>query len=276
MDEHNVRIWSAAKAAYVTPADVFAAARDADYVLLGEKHDNPLHHRLQAAVIDHLAPGARAVAFEMLPEDLQGRVDAYFTAGGDAARFGEAVSWSALHWPAYAIYAPVVTATVAKGYAVKAADIPRPLLADVRARGVAAVDPAWADEVGLTAPLPATAQADLEATIVKSHCGHVPPGMLSKLVFVQRLRDARLAWNLSRASQGVLIAGAGHAHENAAPFYLERLRPGAKVIKIAFVEGAPESLRDVEGFDYLWPTETVDSEDPCEKYRESLERMKAR
>ena len=46
-------------------ADI-AAARD--FVLLGEKHDNPDHHRLQAWMIDALVARGRrpAIAMEML------------------------------------------------------------------------------------------------------------------------------------------------------------------------------------------------------------------
>src|SRR4051812_674712 len=42
------RVWDVKNATFITRDALWAKLVTADYVLLGEKHDNPDHHRLQA------------------------------------------------------------------------------------------------------------------------------------------------------------------------------------------------------------------------------------
>lgn len=271
----DASVWDARAQAYITPAAATAAMRRADYLLLGEKHDNPAHHRLQASLIDAFGGAATetAVAMEMLPEDRQSAVDTFFAAGSTVGAFAAAVSWSALGWPPFAMYAPIVSAAAARGYPIRAADVSRERLRAVHHAGEAAVPVTWATTVGLAAPLPATDQAALERTIDEAHCGYAPKAMLPRLVFTQRLRDATLASNLAKSPRGVLIAGAGHVQAAGVPRYLARLRPGADVVGVVFFEGSAEDARDVDGFDYVWPTAPSDDEDPCVKFRDDLRKM---
>ncbi|HEY3190091.1 MAG TPA: ChaN family lipoprotein, partial [Solirubrobacteraceae bacterium] len=62
------RIWDVAARRFVDEPTVVAAITRARYVLLGEKHDNPDHHALQARLLRALTAAGRrpAVAFEML------------------------------------------------------------------------------------------------------------------------------------------------------------------------------------------------------------------
>ena len=57
---------------------VAARAQSAEVVYLGELHDNPQHHAIQARVLETLlAAGARpALAFEMVPETRQAALEA--------------------------------------------------------------------------------------------------------------------------------------------------------------------------------------------------------
>jgi hypothetical protein len=67
------------------------------------------------------------------------------------------------------------------------------------------------------------------------------------------------------------------------PAYLGRSAPTARAASLAFLEVGRERA-DPEGyaarfesrlpFDYVWFTPAVDDEDPCEKFRKSLERLR--
>src|SRR5262249_55513159 len=52
----------------VAPEAVMLALADADYVLLGEQHDNPAHHELEAEIVRRLIAAGRrpALVMEML------------------------------------------------------------------------------------------------------------------------------------------------------------------------------------------------------------------
>ena len=49
-------IWQPASGSKVDARSLFAALTRADFVLLGEQHDNPDHHRLQAEAVAALYP----------------------------------------------------------------------------------------------------------------------------------------------------------------------------------------------------------------------------
>ena len=91
------RIWDVAAARFVGAVDLYASMSQATFVVLGENHDNPDHHVLQARVLAALVAAGRApaVAFEMLDTSQQPALDAYVREHpGDAAGLGDAVGWT--------------------------------------------------------------------------------------------------------------------------------------------------------------------------------------
>src|SRR5687768_4939373 len=61
------RIWDVASGEFIDRPTLIMRLARAEFVLLGEKHDNPDHHRLQAEVVRGLIAAGRrpAVGFEM-------------------------------------------------------------------------------------------------------------------------------------------------------------------------------------------------------------------
>ena len=107
------------------------------------------------------------------------------------------------------------------------------------------------------------------------------------MIVAQRARDAQMAEALltvPTSGGAVLIAGNGHVRNDyGVPAYIRRLDPGTRTVSIALLEVDGERTT-VERyadrfsgrfpFDYVWFTPAVDDEDPCEKFRKSLERLK--
>jgi uncharacterized iron-regulated protein len=92
------RIWDPRAARFVDEAALAAAVASADFVLLGETHDNPDHHLLQARLLAAIVAAGRrpALAFEMLTADQQAAVDAALArAPKDPDALAEAVAWKA-------------------------------------------------------------------------------------------------------------------------------------------------------------------------------------
>lgn len=278
------RVWASGARDYVTPEALVVALRAAPYVLLGEKHDNPDHHGLQAWVLDGLlADGSHsAVAFEMLNDDVTGALANLESPS--AEEVARAVGWDASGWPSFELYAPVFDAALSAGARLVAAHPDRQTLRGVMTDGIAGWPASRRVRLGLDQPLPAAAQAALAEEIRVTHCGHAPPGLVVAMSRAQSVKDAWMAWRLAEAAAdgkgGVLIAGAGHVRrDRAVPFYLKVHDP-RPVATVAFVEvdearRAAADYADLAAhFDYLWFTPRVDDMDPCARFQAQLERMR--
>ena len=119
---------------------MLAALADADIVFLGEQHNDPVTHRLEAAVLEGVArrrSGPIVLALEMFERDVQVPLDAYLAGSKSEAEFLDA----ARPWPNYpSDYRPMVEFARAKGWPVVAGNVPRRLASVVSRRGLIALD----------------------------------------------------------------------------------------------------------------------------------------
>ena len=123
----------------VAPSAMHDAIAGADVVFVGERHDDPVAHRTELAVLEELGRRGRRVvlALEMFERDVQPLLDAYL-----AGRATEAeLLAGARPWPNYAAdYRPLVELARARGWPVVASNAPRPLASLVARGGLAALD----------------------------------------------------------------------------------------------------------------------------------------
>ena len=70
-------IWQSDAGRFVSVEELAAALDSSRMVLLGEKHDNPDHHRLQQNILAYLLAGDQvsSVAFEMMDSEFDSRID---------------------------------------------------------------------------------------------------------------------------------------------------------------------------------------------------------
>jgi uncharacterized iron-regulated protein len=243
-------------------AEVPQAARDADVVVLGEQHDNPVHHQRQAEWTDILAP--KALVFEMLT--LQQAVRANFD-WADQAALDATIDWSQNGWPSFDMYFPIFNA--ARGATVYGALVPRDELRSWLEDSI--LNHPIAGPFGLDQPLPPDEQAAREALQAEAHCGALPEEMLPVMVDAQRLRDAALADATLRALQAtggpvVVITGNGHARGDwGVPALLARAAPNVTV----FALGQGEDGADVTGtFSLTLDAPSPERTDPCEAFKQ--------
>jgi uncharacterized iron-regulated protein len=260
------RIWDVAAGRFVDVDAMVADLRGADFVLLGEKHDNPDHHRLQALLVRELAPVA--VGFEMLDVD-----DAVGEATS-ADELAEAAAWAESGWPAFDLYRPVFDATYGAGARVLAAHPTRAQVRQAMSEGIEALGAEVTEGLRLERPLTDEARGALADEIVASHCGHASPEIVDKMITAQVLKDAFMARSLAEAGgPAVLIAGGGHTRlDRGVPHYLDGTVRSVQLVEAVGGEEAPTAYD--EGGSYLWFTPRVDEEDPCEKFRAQLEAMR--
>lgn len=267
---------------------------EATFVLLGEKHDNAEHHRLQARVLnDMVAAGRRpGVALEMVSVDLEPALAELFSAEAPSPdEFRRAVRWDDSGWPPWALYEPVVVVALRARLPIVAGDLDPAWIEKIQDTGAAGLPAELRAHLALEAPLAPEQHEALVHDIVEAHCGHAPESLLELMVEVQRARDAQLARatvDAGRRTDGegaVLIAGAEHVRtDRAAPAHLARWAPDAAVASVAFLEVLPEYTNPAEDlaarygtpppFDYVLFTPRVDDADSCERFEKQLRRLK--
>ncbi len=240
------------------------AALTAQVVFLGEQHDNPAHHALQADWVEVLQP--TAIVFEMLTPEQTQAVTAENRGG--ATSLEAALGWEASGWPDFAMYFPIFEA--APEAAILGAAVPRDRVMAVMQEDLAGlVEPEVALRFGLDQPLAEDEQAAREDLQRVAHCDALPENLLPRMVSVQRLRDTSLAQaaldGLERYGPPVVvITGNGHAREDwGAPFLLAKAAPALSIFSLGQGEagGTPSG-----GFDFVVDGPAVDRGDPCDAF----------
>jgi uncharacterized iron-regulated protein len=284
------RIWDVAAGELIDSAALVDRLRHGRFVLLGEKHDNPDHHRLQAWLLRALVAAGRrpALGFEMFTLD-DGTAIARQLAEHptDAVGLAEAVNWQRSGWPAWAMYQPIAEAALEAKLPIIATNLAPATARALGQSGAAALEPVFAARYGLDRPLAPEVQAAMAQEIHAAHCGYAVEAQVNAMLLVQRARDAQMADNLAAAGQqdgAVLIAGAGHVRRDyGIPTYLASSTPEASVISVAFLEVSQDRLeptayvgrfgRPTFPFDYVWFTPRVDDDDPCVAFEEQLKKL---
>ena len=287
------RIWDVSSARFIDRQSLVTRLARADFLLLGERHDNPDHHLLQAELLRSLSALGRrpAVGFEMFGLDDASAIANHLAfAPNDAAGLGRAVNWNKTGWPDWAMYQPIAEAALQAKLRIVATNLPLASARKMSSDGLAALEPSVRRELGLDRPLSDAMFATMAADIRNSHCGYASEESVKAMVGVQRARDAQMAQSLIAAGDpdgAILVAGAGHVRNDyGIPVYLTAKAPAKQVISIAFLEvdnQKPEphnyALPDPNGrlpFDYVWFTARVDDENPCEKFKSQFEHLKMR
>lgn len=260
---------SRAGGAVIERDELLARLRAVRFVLLGEVHDNPHHHRIQAELVAKLARVVPppAVVFEMLDPERQDAIDAFRGEGGrDPDAFAARVAWSESGWPDFALYRPLFEVVLDAGLPIVAAGLPR-------GRSLAPDAPERSAGFGLDEPLPPRQQAERLDEMFAAHCGLLPREHLASMVELQRARDARLALALLRAAsdhgRAVLVAGNGHVRDDDTPALLERAGVARVAIaNVGLLEPGSDDDDRASRFDFRFVTPAAERDDPCESLRE--------
>lgn len=233
-------------------------------VIVGEIHDNPVHHAHQSIVIEAMRPAA--VVFEMLSAEDAAKVTEDLVGSEEA--LAAALGWAGSGWPDFSMYYPVFVA--AKEASIFGAEVPRDEARAAISDGVVVAFGTDADRFGLDRPLPEPEQALREAEQLLAHCDALPPEALPGMVAAQRLRDAVLARAVSDAHEAtggpvVVVTGNGHARNDwGVPRILAEAAPELDVLAIGQYE---EETPADPPFDLWLVTEAAEREDPCAAFR---------
>jgi uncharacterized iron-regulated protein len=272
------RLWDGNRQAFASEQDLRAQLLNADFVLLGEVHDNPIHHARQREWLEWIAASGKRplIALEQFDTEQQRAIDAVW---GNPSSSLDAVfataQFDARGWDRN-FYAPLIAIARRHAWPLAAANLSRTRARAVASGGFMALDAGEADRLGLERLWDDGKEAALAREIGEAHCGALPDSMLRGLVRAQRARDAVMADTLARAGPGgaVLIAGDGHVRRDyGVPLYLEAYRPAARIVAIGQIEveagkSSPRDYAVTVGatgpiYDYVLFTPPAKRADPC-------------
>ena len=258
------RVYDTRRGAFSDFEVMLADVAAADVVLVGEQHDDPNTHRLEAAILQGLSRRGTAatVSLEMFERDVQGAVDAYLASRTDEPAFLAA----SRPWPRYATdYKPLVDLAIASRWPVVAANVPRKYASMVAKAGLSALEslpPAERAHIAREIQCPLDGYFDRFAETMNSH---PMPGAdkqpeaerratSERYYFAQCIKDETMAESIgsaveSRAGRpGAVVHYNGAFHTDFGAGVAERVRrrlPSKRVVVI--------SILPVENLDNLAP-----------------------
>ncbi len=248
-----------ASAAEITLDDLTQIPK-ADVIILGEVHDNALHHQGQAKAIQAIQPSA--VVFEMLTPEQAAKITPALLE--DATALETTLNWQATGWPDFALYYPLFAAL--QGTNIKGAARPKSEVRRAFAEGAAAVFGEQSPRFGLTNPLPADQLITRINAQYDAHCAAMPREMMKGMVEAQRFRDAIFAETILAALKDhgapvILITGTGHGRTDwGVPALLRLAEPNLRITSLAFLETPIDANPP---FDLWLETKPAERPDPC-------------
>jgi len=232
----------------------------ADVMILGEIHDNPVHHANQALAVRAINPGA--LVFEMLSEAKALKITPGLLRSEMELR--DTLEWQDSGWPDFSMYYPVFAAL--ESAAVFGGDLDRRDVRRAVSQGAAAVFGGGAAIFRLDQALDDAEQSAREAGQMAAHCDTLPVQILPGMVEAQRLRDAAIARSVlaAMAESGgpvVVITGNGHARADwGVPRLLRYAMPELRILSVGQFETEPDGPVP---YDFWLVTDPTTRGDPC-------------
>ncbi|KGK82266.1 iron(III) ABC transporter [Stutzerimonas degradans] len=245
----------------LSAAQLVQQLAEADYVLVGERHDNPDHHALQLWLLQALAErrSQGSLLLEMLTPEQQpavARTQTQLRRGEPVEDLPTTLAWSP-GWP-WRLYGPLVSYALAQPFSLMPANLTRAEIGQIY-REV----PHLPDGESTRAEV---AEA-LRAQIVDSHCGMLPDSQVPAMLAVQQQRDRRMAARLLAAPKPtMLIAGGFHARRDlGAPLHLRDLG-GSGSVQVLMLAEVGERVAAQQA-NFVWYTPAQPARDYCEQMR---------
>ncbi|MGH1537987.1 MAG: ChaN family lipoprotein [Gammaproteobacteria bacterium] len=273
------KIWDTYKNAWLSTEQFENELLYYDYILLGEIHNHPDHHVLQARVINSLVASGKkpTVVMEMLSQQAWQEQPQQWS---KADELQELASMLNDGWP-WQLYAPILQSVVQHQLELFAGNVS----SDELHR--------WSNErsndnqIDLLSEYSYTADnfEVLKKNIVDSHCGHANQGFVSFMSRAQMQRDKIMAELLVEKELPVIfIAGSGHVRNDyAVPMQLRNNFAQNSYLTVAFVsvqEGEDDPQAYLQAvpdlYDMLYFTPGHTDQDPCEQFKKQLKNMQHR
>ena len=279
--------------AYLTDS-VQRRLSDMDIVVVGENHDNAIHHEIQLEVIQRLHHEGRLgqVIFEHLNE--QQAADFNQTTGCNPskecakAELNTLLQWQESHWPDFEMFYPIFVFLKDNNISVVAGHVDRKALMSLyQGKSPELISQENRQKIPLDKALPPDAEKALVERIRDSHCGMLNDEHAKAMLPLQRYRDGYMAaqylahqHNTNAINKTtVYLLGNGHAREDyGVPYYLRSAMPTLKihVIQLEEADSADYEIlqKTASGsyFEHVIATPTQERDDPCKDADKQFEK----
>lgn len=242
----------------INQEQLIAELISADYIMLGELHDNPHHHEARGRLIAAIASKKYAAVVEYLP------TGPLVPWNGSTLQSLEQAGFSAKAWP-WKLYQSLFEAIRVSGLSLYGSNLDRSISKTIFSGGPI---PAAMESDYQKSALTGEAKRSLEKDLIDGHCGKLPAQYLGPMFRVQRLTDISMAQIMMRHSPAILFAGNGHVRNDyGVPQVLRSLEPSKKRMSVGFVEEDrhnPKALAELAKlYDFVWITPSIERADPC-------------
>ncbi|WP_353389523.1 ChaN family lipoprotein [Halopseudomonas sabulinigri] len=256
---HLGEVWSTRGQRWIDADQLVAELAGSDRVVVGEKHDNPDHHHLQLWLLQQLQ--ARRPQAALLMEMLQPGQQAAVTALQHRELPASAALPAQLDWQDgwdWSLYGPLVRWGL---------QVPQQLLAaNLSAEQMMH---RYRRPPPISSRYSAAARAQLEQTLLDSHCGMLDAQRVPAMLAIQQGRDEQMARALAEApAPALLLAGGYHARRDlGVPLHWQSQWGTAPAVVLLWEAGAGE-LPGYAQADYVWLTPALPEQDYCAGWRE--------
>ncbi|WP_169565750.1 ChaN family lipoprotein [Neptunomonas japonica] len=266
------KIYSLDDKAFITEKALITDLQKSRYVLIGEKHDNEDHHRLELQLLESLLNKPHThVVFEMLTDKQQSKI-ALLTPTDSKSQIHTKLAWNDKSWP-WKDYAPLIQRSLSKGANISAGNINRATIKQIYQQKNN--DTLFNETPFKTLKnIPEVAKKQILNQVFESHCQLMSKAKLAPMMTIQLARDASMSnAMLTNQEPTILIAGSFHTQKNmGVPLHLRQVtKQTTKTVLLAEVrtnQSQPEDYVSLSEADYIWFTPKQVDKDYCESLRE--------
>ncbi len=274
------RIYDVNRDTFVTEAVLLEKLAYHQFILVGERHDNSDHHRIEQRLLKQLVDRNSRVVFEMLDETQQARLGT-LDAHHPLDKIRETLDWPENRW-SWDDYGPLFHTVLTQG-GVLVAGSPCP----TRVRAIYRGEDAELGGYSKYGPIHVLSEEQRQKILDQlylSHCETMPRSTLNPMLAVQAARDSTMAHAMLLADQSVspsrtiLVAGAYHTRRDlGVPRHIAFLDPMADFVVLQLEEVDPKSMspRDYAMVkstiaDYVWFSPAAPEQDYCADLRPAI------
>lgn len=228
--------------------ELLAALEGAAFVVVGETHNDPWHHEVQAIIYDHLGSRDRVVALglEMFQRPFQAPLDDYVAGRIDEATMLDRTEYATRWGFDTAFYSGMWRLAQARKHPIIALNAPKVWTRTTSKVGVENL-PAEIKQALPTLDLTNVAHKDWMREVFKGHGMNMEPAKFDRFYQAQVIWDetmadsaASFAANNPGVAQVVVLAGSGHVLSRyGIPSRIQRRAPQATILTVI-----PETLSD--------------------------------
>jgi len=284
------KIWDMNNHTFIDESALIVEIKSADVLLLGETHDNSMHHDIQQTLFKSFVDSVGsaklkpALMMEQLDAATQPALDQALVGGNRDEVLNRVTEM--IKFTDWIYYRPLLAIAIDSKLPVIAANVSNRDLQPVIWSGFIAYDQDELKRLMVEEVWSQKRQSYLITHMGGAHCGQLRDELRAGLTRSQRLRDALMADSaLHDISQRVVaIVGSSHARRDIGlPLYFAARVPSARIFSIGFIEVSPtvtdpksyevDSATGEVPYDVVWFTPRAERADPCANFGKSEENI---